>query len=250
MELDRLPDVPTRILFSFLDFDSLKSCRIVCKSWYDILEGKYIWQQLLQEQRLNLVQGPDIHVYSIYFQETDALFELAELHKNNHSAVEWEPAFGCSRCKDFMKEKIVAAKNSWLSLIDQVSKGGSFKDMITLIPKISQFQSYGCLRTPKLVEEKFHQEYSRLYKLVVKFNNVFQLPLENFLRCAILSKNIPMVKFLQSKVEDVDYVHKFFQDSFLTIAASTGSMEIYTLVREWIQERQVTSSVENIVDDE
>ena len=52
------------------------------------------------------------------------------------------------------------------------------------------------------------------------------------------------------KVEDADYVYKFFQDSYLTIAASTGSMEIYTLVREWIQERQVTSSVENIVDDE
>ena len=172
--MDGVPDLPTRIILSYLDFDSLKNCRTVFKSWYKILEGKYIWQKLLQEQRLNLVQGPDIHVYSLYFQETDALFELADVHKNNHSAVEWEPAFGCSSCADFMKEKIVAAKNSWLCLIDHVSKGDSTKDMIVLIPKISQFLHYGCLKTPKLIEEKFHQEYSRLYKLVVKFNHVFQ----------------------------------------------------------------------------
>ena len=237
-EMDRVPDLPTKKIFSYLDFDSLKSCRIVFKSWYVILKRKYVWQKLLQEQRLNLVQGPDIHVYSLYFQETDALFELADMHKNNHSTVEWEPAFGCSRCADCMKEKIVAAKNSWLCLIDHVGKGDSTKDMIILIPKISQFLHYGCLKTPKLVEEKFHQEYSRLYKLVVKFNHVFQLPLEIFLRSAILSKNIPMVKFLQSKVEIVDYVHKNFQDSYLTMAASSGSLEIFILVREWIQERK------------
>ena len=85
--MDRLPDLPTKMIFSYLDFDSLKSCRIVFKSWYLILERKYVWQKLLQEQRLNLVQGPDIHVFSLYFQETDALFELADMHKNNHSTV-------------------------------------------------------------------------------------------------------------------------------------------------------------------
>ena len=236
--MDRVPDLPTKIIFSYLDFDTLKSCRIVFKSWYVILERKYVWQKLLQEQRLNLVQGPDIHVYSLCFQETNALVELAYMHKYNHSIVEWEPAFGCSSCADIMKEKIVAAKNSWLCLIDHVSKGDSTKDMIFLIPKISQFLHYGCLKTPKLVEEKFHQEYTRLYKLVVKFNHIFQLPLEDFLRSAILSKNIPMIKFLQSKIEDVDYARKNFGVSYLTMAASSGSMEIFILVREWIQERK------------
>ena len=73
---------------------------------------------------------------------------------------------------------------------------------------------------------------------MVKFNHIFQLPLEDFLRSAILSKNIPMVKFLQSKIEDVDYARKNFGVSYLTMAASSGSMEIFILVREWIQERK------------
>ena len=77
-----------------------------------------------------------------------------------------------------------------------------------MIPKISYFSLFGCLKTPKLVEENLHQEYLRLFKLTWKFQNCFQLDLENFLRCAILSKNVLMVKLLLPKVEIVDYIHK------------------------------------------
>ena len=101
----------------------------------------------MQEQRLNLVQGPDIHVYSLCFQETNALVELAYMHKYNHSIVEWEPAFGCSSCADIMKEKIVAAKNSWLCLIDHVSKGDSTKDMIFLILLLIELSLFHILAT-------------------------------------------------------------------------------------------------------
>ena len=234
----KLPDIPTQIILSYLDFESLKKCRIVSKSWYETLQDKYIWKKLLKEKRFHLVQGPDLHVYSIYFQETDALFELSDIHKNNHHTVDWEPAFGCSKCRDVMKEKIVAAKNSWLSLIDQVINGDLIEDMIALIPKISYFHSFGCLKTPKLVEEKFHQEYFNLFKLVVKFENGFQLNFENFLRLSILSKNIQMVKFLLTKVENVDYRHEYSQDCYLTMAASTGSLEIFKTIIEWVQERK------------
>ena len=72
--IQKLPDIPTEIILSYLDFESLKKCRIVSKSWYETLQDKYIWKKLLKEKRLHLVQGPDLHVYSIYFQETDALF--------------------------------------------------------------------------------------------------------------------------------------------------------------------------------
>ena len=242
--MDRLPNVPTKIIFFYLDFDSLKNCRTVCKSLYAILEGKYIWQKLLEEKRLNLIQAPNLHVYSIYFQETDALFEFADMHKNHSD--NWEPAFGCLTCRDIMKEKAAAAKNSWLCLIDQVINGESVVDMIAMIPKISYFSLFGCLQTPKLVEENLHQEYYRLFKLTWKFQSCFQLHLENFLRCAILSKNVLMVKFLLPNVENVDYIHKHSEDCFLIMAASTGSLEVFRLITEWVRQRKGEKFLQNI----
>ena len=240
----KVPDLPTRKIMSYLDFESLKNCRIVYKTWYDILQDKFFWKKMLQEKRANLVQAPDLHVYSIYFQETDALFELADAHKNHSD--DWEPAFGCLTCRDIMKEKVVAAKNSWLYLIDQVIQGNSVVDMIAIIPKISYFSKFGCLKTPKLVEENLHQEYLRLFKLTWKFQSCFQLHLENFLRCAILSKNVLMVKFLLPNIENVDYIHKHSKDCFLIMAASTGSLEVFRLITEWVRQRKGETFLQNI----
>ena len=240
----KVPNLPTRKILSYLDFESLKNCRIVYKTLYDILQDKYLWKKILIEKRVDLVQAPDLHVYSIYFQETDALFELADDHKN-HSDI-WEPAFGCLTCRNIMKEKVVAAKNSWLCLIDQVIDGDSVVDMIAMIPKISYFSLFGCLQTPKLVEENLHQEYYRLFKLIWKFQSCFQLHLENFLRCAILSKNVLMVKFLLPNVENVDYIHKHSEDCFLIMAASTGSLEVFRLITEWVRQRKGETFLQNI----
>ena len=245
MEIYKVPNLPMKKAMSYLDFESLKNCRVVCKTWYDILQDKYLWKMVLQEKRLNLVQAPELHVYSIYFQETDALFELADVHKDHSD--DWEPVFGCLTCRDIMKEKAVAAKNSWLCLIDQVIKGDSIVDMIAMIPKMSYFSLFGCLKTPKLVEENLQQEYFRLFKLTWKFQNSFQLHLENFLRCAILSKNVLMVKFLLPNVENVDYIHKHSKDCFLIMAASTGSLEVFRLITEWVRQRKGETFLQNIL---
>ena len=241
-----VPYCPMRKIMSYLDFESLKNCRIVYKTWYDILQDKYLWKKMLQEKRVNFVQAPDLHVYSIYFQETDDLFELADAHKN-HSDIDWAPAFGCLTCRDIMKEKVVSAKNSWLCLIDQVINGDSIVDMIAMIPKMSYFSSFGCLKTPKLVEENLQQEYFRLFKLTWKFQHCFQLHLENFLRCAILSKNVLMVKFLLPNVENVDYIHKHSKDCFLIMAASTGSLEVFKVITEWVRQRKGEAFLQNIL---
>ena len=241
----KVPNLPTRKILSYLDFESLKNCRIVYKTLYDILQDKYLWKKFLLEKRVDLVQAPDLHVYSIYFQETDALFELADDHKN-HSDI-WEPAFGCLTCRNIMKEKVVAAKNSWLCLIDQVIKGNSVVDMIAMIPKISYFNKFGCLKTPKLVEQNLHQEYLRLLKLTWKLQSYFELHLEHFLRCAILSTNVLMVKFLLPKVENVDYIHKYSQDCFLIMAASTGSHEVFRLITEWVRQRKGEAFLQSIL---
>ena len=246
MNIQKITSLSTKKILSYLDFESLKSCRLVSTKWHDILQDKYLWRKLLEEKKVNLIQAPDLHVFSIYFQETDDLFELADIHKN-HSVIDWEPAFGCLTCRDIMKEKVVAAKNSWLCLIDQVIKGNSVVDMIAMIPKISYFSLFGCLKTPKLVEENLHQEYLRLFKLTWKFQSCFQLHLENFLRCAILSKNVLMVKFLLPRVENVDYIHKRSQDCFLIMAASTGSHEVFRLITEWVRQRKGEAFLQSIL---
>ena len=245
MNIQKITSLSTKKILSYLDFESLKSCRLVSTKWHDILQDKYLWRKLLEEKKVNLIQAPDLHVFSIYFQETDDLFELADIHKN-HSVIDWEPALGCLTCRDIMKEKVVAAKNSWLCLIDQVIKGNSVVDMIAMIPKISYFSLFGCLKTPKLVEENLHQEYYRLVKLTWKFQSCFQLHLENFLRCAILSKNVLMVKFLLPNVENVDYIHKHSEDCFLIMAASTGSLEVFRLITEWVRQRKGETFLQNI----
>ena len=246
MNIQKITSLSTKKILSYLDFEAMKSCRLVSTKWHEILQDKYLWRRLLEEKRANLIQGPDLHVFSIYFQETDDLFELADIHKN-HSVIDWEPAFGCLTCRDIMKEKVVAAKNSWLCLIDQVIQGNSVVDMIAMIPKISYFNKFGCLKTPKLVEQNLHQEYLRLFKLTWKFQSYFELHLEHFLRCAILSKNVLMVNFLLPKVENVDYIHKYSQDCFLIMAASTGSHEVFRLITEWVRQRKGEAYLQSIL---
>ena len=111
MNIQKITSLSTKKILSYLDFESLKSCRLVSTKWHDILQDKYLWRKLLEEKKVNLIQAPDLHVFSIYFQETDDLFELADIHKN-HSDIDWEPAFGCLTCRDIMKEKVGTAKKS------------------------------------------------------------------------------------------------------------------------------------------
>ena len=219
---DKFPHIGQNI-FGRLDFNDLKSCRVVSKSWYEYLDKeRLLWVELLEKEqdqfRSTLVQMGSqesveyISPKTLYFtfnsdEDEDEYNEICSQAMadafENHTPTE-------------------AVFESWSSLIDAVKNGPS-ADIISLIPKINTFfYVFGDISEAKCVT-KFQKEYFNLFKLIFKYDA--NINISDYLRAAIQAENIEMVKFVVTKV-DIYKRDEFEDKTYFSLVERTGNMEL------------------------
>ena len=237
-------------IFGYLDFKDLTNCRAVNEEWYDFLnehEQRGLWIRLLEKERLKLVlERPLTPAGSEEYMEGDlgdpcsTDYLLRHIHLNDHFDndifyIEDENGdtidefdFGCEECRESRQHAANVAKNSWFWLINAV-KNGQIADMICLIPKVCHFRLFGNISVASYIG-KFQQDYFDIFKLLLKYDAGLDLP--EFLRFAILSENMEMVKHIAPKV-DMHQVHQFTEENFLNMADETRNAELIEYIESF-----------------
>jgi hypothetical protein len=220
----KFPDTGKDI-FGYLDFNDLKSCRAVCKSWYGYLEGeRLLWVELLEKEHDQL--RSKITLVQIGSQESLEYISPKSLWNTfNSDEDEYEYDEICSQAMADAFENHTpteAVFESWSLLIDAVKHGPS-ADIISLIPKINMFfYVFGDISEAKCIT-KFQKEYFNLFKLILKYDA--NINISAYLRAAIQAENIAMVKFVVTKV-DIYKRDEFEDQTYFSLVERTGNMEL------------------------
>jgi hypothetical protein len=213
-------------IFGYLDFNDLKSCRVVSKSWYGYLnKERLLWVELLEKEHDQL--RSKITQAQIGSQESVEYISPKTLWKTFNSDHDEYDAYDeiCSQAMADAFENHTpteAVFESWSLLIDAVKHGPS-ADIISLIPKINIFfYVFGDISEAKCIT-KFQKEYFNLFKLILKYDA--NINISAYLRAAIQAENIAMVKFVVTKV-DIYKRYEFEDQTYFSLVERTGNMEL------------------------
>ena len=209
-----------KIIFGYLEFNDLKSCRVVSKSWYKFLDDeRLLWVELLEKEYGQLKS--DITLVEVQRGSQDSV-KYISYDEEDEDSDEYNDIYLEGLANAFENHTPTeVAFDSWTRLKDAVKNGPS-ADIISLIPNIKMFYEFGDISQAKHITE-FQQEYLNLFKLILKYDA--NIDISAYLRYAIQAENIDMVKFVVTKV-DIYKKDEFEGQTYFTMVERTGNMEL------------------------